>query len=1341
MDEQQLGINVVADVVEAIESLQSLVDMLSEIPRDVTTEITIAGLDEAGEAAEEADVSLQGLGETAASSEDAIENIDPTPLDDLSSTSDKASNSLGETADAGTDVDLSLQQVGEAAALSGTALVNVNEDAEEVDKGLKGVGSAGEEAGKGLGDVSKLSDEGKAALTQLGQAAVISGYSIHGLDDNLGGMGNVAESAANALEVNAISERKIGEAAASSGNSVVNLGTALGNVKEDAKEAGEEINTGLKEVGSVSDEGKAALTQLGQAAVMSGYSIKGLDEDLGGVGNVAESAADALETNAVSEREIGEAAASSGYTVVNLGTALGNVKDDAEEAGESGGHSFEDLRSSASDTFSSMKSGASDVVDSMSVVNGSITQLVAAYGALTIASTAYTGAAQSEANQVMLSRKYGDQGKTLQSEIMNTVASVPADDTYTNQLLTQMVYRGGAVDQGTMKNWSSTIADYLSGQQAAGHLPATSQRDLQNYILTGNTLDMQRASILRDQLDTLKGQATVSDRMNALQKALNADGYAGMSTMDTLQNKATILKGEFQKATTNLGLQMVPTLKSIVNMILGLDEKTHGWSTEFLVAGAFVAALVGTLGLVAAPLKAGLSVIKTIGGGLKSVITTTAEWVGKLGPVKSALSSIKDTLGSIIDTIKNVAKSIGDWISNLGKVKEETEEAKEAETSVGEAAATSKSEDAAAETADTGATEANSAAKTGNAAASEEAATANTERAASEEEDICSIAANTAATDANTGALEVGTVATDEAAESQGLLDAVMDANPIVLIVLAIVALTAGLIYLWETNKGFRDFVTGAWNDISGAIGGAVKAAGADIGAFIGDVEALPGEIGTALAETAIFFLTLPGQIASALGKFGSEVISFFTQLPGRLASGLTKAAGDVAWWSGYIIGFGIKTGMNFVSGTIRFFTQLPGRIASTLMNTLHSITSWATNTVNAGVHTGQQFVTNTSRFFTQLPGRIQGYLTQTLTRITSWAVRTGAAATRAGQQFLTNTARFFAQLPGRIWTYLVQTITQSERWAVQLGQNAIKAGQNVVNGTVGEIRRLPGQIWNFFAQSIADIVRFAGTAATDAKNIGSNIYHGIIDNVTKIPEEVKKEIDDIIGAIKNAGQDIYNAAAWLGQKAVGGFNAGMDRHSPGAMYHATVDEISSMRNAITSSNDSFNSAAQGLGDSIVSGFQSTADHLFSVGQSMISKLSSGIESGIPDLSSVFSQISNMFPHNPPKTGPLSTITTANMKAWASSLADAGVAGLSKFKLNNLTLPEIPSVSLATNTNSAGAGQTVVQVIVEKGAVVIQGNADENVVKNAGSIFGESAAEKLARQGNNRGYSTINVIR
>lgn len=67
------------------------------------------------------------------------------------------------------------------------------------------------------------------------------------------------------------------------------------------------------------------------------------------------------------------------------------------------------------------------------------------------------------------------------------------------------------------------------------------------------------------------------------------------------------------------------------------------------------------------------------------------------------------------------------------------------------------------------------------------------------------------------GLLTAWFVASKILAAGQAILNAVMAANPIGLIIIAIVGLIAGILYLWNNVEGFRNFFIKAWELISGA--------------------------------------------------------------------------------------------------------------------------------------------------------------------------------------------------------------------------------------------------------------------------------------------------------------------------------------------------------------------------------------------------------------------------------------------------------------------------------------------------------------------------------------------
>lgn len=156
--------------------------------------------------------------------------------------------------------------------------------------------------------------------------------------------------------------------------------------------------------------------------------------------------------------------------------------------------------------------------------------------------------------------------------------------------------------------------------------------------------------------------------------------------------------------------------------------------------------------------------------------------------------------------------------------------------------------------------------------------------------------------------------ATKAAAAAQWLLNAAMSANPVGLVVAAIVLLIGAIVLLWKKNETFRKIVIGVWNAIKNAavkvwnwLVGAFKKWGAYIlGALLGPIGLLAVVIvkhwhsikdGAVRAWNAIvsFFRTAPGRILKALGNLGRLLINVGRDIVSGLKKGISNA------WSGLV--------------------------------------------------------------------------------------------------------------------------------------------------------------------------------------------------------------------------------------------------------------------------------------------------------------------------------------------------------------------------------------------------------------------------------------------------------
>ena len=188
-------------------------------------------------------------------------------------------------------------------------------------------------------------------------------------------------------------------------------------------------------------------------------------------------------------------------------------------------------------------------------------------------------------------------------------------------------------------------------------------------------------------------------------------------------------------------------------------------------------------------------------------------------------------------------------------------------------------------------------------------------------------------------ALKSFDVAAKIAAAGQWVLNAAMNANPIVLVVTAIGALVAALVWFFtQTETGrkawasFTSFLSSAWQSVVSF----VTSLGQNIANF--------------------FTQTIPNAIQS--------VIQWFQQLPSAIGTALSNLITSIGTWA---VSFGqsaLQAGQQFVSNIANFLTNLPATIAYWLAYGITFVVLWAAQLGSQAISAGQQFLANLGTFF-----------------------------------------------------------------------------------------------------------------------------------------------------------------------------------------------------------------------------------------------------------------------------------------------------------------------------------------------------------------------------------------
>lgn len=176
-----------------------------------------------------------------------------------------------------------------------------------------------------------------------------------------------------------------------------------------------------------------------------------------------------------------------------------------------------------------------------------------------------------------------------------------------------------------------------------------------------------------------------------------------------------------------------------------------------------------------------------------------------------------------------------------------------------------------------------------------------------------------------TAAIGVWTAITKIAAAAQAALNTIMRANPIGLVITAIVGLVAFLVTLYNTNSTARNIINSAWAGIKTAVSIAVSAINGAINAAIGVFRAIMGAGRSVASALSGAWNSLRSSTGQAIGA----VASFFGSLPGRIWSAISSIPGRMA-----------QLGRDMISGLVGALS--PGAIITKIKSVIGDALGWA---------------------------------------------------------------------------------------------------------------------------------------------------------------------------------------------------------------------------------------------------------------------------------------------------------------------------------------------------------------------------------------------------------------
>ena len=261
-----------------------------------------------------------------------------------------------------------------------------------------------------------------------------------------------------------------------------------------------------------------------------------------------------------------------------------------------------------------------------------------------------------------------------------------------------------------------------------------------------------------------------------------------------------------------------------------------------------------------------------------------------------------------------------------------------------------------------------------------------------------------------TGKIKLAELATGLWAKGQMVLNAVLTANPIGLIVMAIAGLIAIIVVAYNRCDWFRDGINKLWNTVKN------------------------------------FFANLPQNAKKAFDSF----INFMQNLPEKTGYFIGLVIGKIARFVVDLGKNGIKAGSDFVNGIINFFTNLPSNMWNLLVSAYNGAVQFGSDMINKAIQIGQEFPSRLLEWFMNLPNNIYnigGDLVKGLwDGITSGYNWLKDKVTGFCKGIIDGFKKGFdTHSPSRITTWIGQMLTQGISVGVETDDSAEKSIKNKV--------------------------------------------------------------------------------------------------------------------------------------------------------------------------------------------------------------------------------------------------------------------------------------------------------
>lgn len=351
---------------------------------------------------------------------------------------------------------------------------------------------------------------------------------------------------------------------------------------------------------------------------------------------------------------------------------------------------------------------------------------------------------------------------------------------------------------------------------------------------------------------------------------------------------------------------------------------------------------------------------------------------------------------------------------------------------------------------------------------------------------------------------------------------AFMLANPITIVIAAIVALVAGFVYLWNNCESFRNFWINLWNNI------------VEVVSKIPETIQNLGQQFQAAFQNIIISLrmlllnginTMKDAFSNGLATLLDPIINWGYSVNGYLGDAFTDLYGI------------IEDTFNLIADYIRDFASIMISIfTGDWQGALQGVQNLFSNLGNNIMNILSDLKNFISEIFMGIVEAIKGNLSQAYNNVVNWASQMTSKAREAGSNFLKNVISAIQNLPSKVWSLLSQAISKAANFVSQFGQKATQAGRTFTTNIVNGVKSIPSKMVSIGSNIVKGIwsgISGAGSwLRSQISNFASNIVKGFKSSF-KI-NSPSKIMRDIIGKgiVEGIGVGIDNEEDSLLTKA-----------------------------------------------------------------------------------------------------------------------------------------------------------------------------------------------------------------